>query len=91
MVSSLIDEETRNWKVDKVKRHFLPFEAETILNIPLSYNLPEDCIIWMGNKRDVFSVKSAYCVALPLVEKSEVGECSTGDSRTRLWKKVWQL
>ena len=71
-----------------MKRHFLPFEAETILNIPLSYNLPEDSIIWMGNKCDIFSVKSAYYIALPRVEKSEVGECSTSDSKTFLWKKI---
>ena len=36
-----------------------------------------------------FSIKRAYYVALSLVEKSEVGECSTGDGRTHLWKKVW--
>lgn len=89
MVSSLIDEDIRCWKVDKVKRQFLPFEAETILNIPLGYNLPKDSIIWMRNKCGVFSVKSAYHVALPLVENSEVGECSTSDSRTCLWKKMW--
>ena len=89
MVSSLIDEDIRCWKVDKVKRQFLPFEAETILNIPLSYNLPKDSIIWMRNKCGVFFVKSAYHVALPIVENSEVGECSTSDSMTRLWKKMW--
>jgi len=66
MVSSLIDEDTRCWKVDRVNTFFLPFEAETILNIPLSYSLPEDSIMWMGNKRGVFIVKSAYYVALPL-------------------------
>ena len=33
---------------------FLSFKAETILNIPLSYNLPEDKIIWVGNKRGMF-------------------------------------
>ena len=70
---------------------FLPFEADIILNIPLSYSLPEDSIMWMGNKCGVFTVKSAYYVALPLVEKSKVGECSTIDCRTRLWKKMWQL
>ena len=91
MVSSLIDEDTRGWKVEKVRRFFLPFEAETILNIPLSFSLPEDSIMWMGNKRGVFTVKSAYYVALLLVEKSEVGECSTSDCRTHLWKKMWQL
>ena len=91
MVSSLIDEETRCWKMDRIRSFFLPFEAETILNIPLSYNLPEDKIIWVGNKRGMFSVKSAYYVALPLVEKSELGECSKEDCRTPLWKEMWQL
>ena len=91
MVSSLIDEVSRCWKVDRVQRFFLPAEAETILNIPLSYSLPEDSIMWMGNKRGVFTVKSAYYVALPLVQKFEVGECSYTDCRTRLWKTMWQL
>ena len=91
MVSSLIDKETKHWKMDKSKRHFLPFKAKTILSILLSHNLPEDKIIWMGNKRGIFSVKSAYYVALPLLEKSELGECSSVDYRTLLWKKMWQV
>ena len=91
MVSSLINEETRHWKVEMVKRFFLPFEAESILNIPLSYNLPEDNIIWLGNKHGVFTVRSAYYIALPIVDSPGEGESSGGDSRTRLWKKVWQL
>lgn len=91
MVSSLTDEDTRHWKVDKIREHFLPFEAETILNIPLNYNLPKYSIIWAGNKCGTFSVKGAYYVALSLVEKTEIGECSTGDYRTPLWKKMWQL
>ena len=38
-----------------------------------------------------FFVKSAYYVALPLMEKSEMGESSSGDYRTLLLKKMWQL
>jgi len=45
----------------------------------------------MGNKCGIFSIKSAYHVALPLVEKAKVGECSTSDRRTRMWMKMWQL
>ena len=63
MVLALIDEDSRRWKVDTLKFLFLPFEVETILNIPQSYSLPEDKIIWVGNKRVEFSVKSAYYVA----------------------------
>ena len=32
MVFSLIDEDTRRWKVDTLKTLFLPLEVETILN-----------------------------------------------------------
>ena len=45
MVSSLIDNDTRWWKVEAVRSICLPFEASTILKIPLNYNLPEDCLI----------------------------------------------
>ena len=57
MVSALIDEDTKRWKVDTLKSLFLPFEVETILNIPLSHNLPEDKIIWVGNKKGIFFCK----------------------------------
>lgn len=91
MDSSFIDKDTRQWKVDKIRSYFLPFEVEVILNIPLSYTMLEEKIIWVGNKRGMFLVKSAYYVALLLVEKIEVGESSSGDYRTPLWKKIWQL
>ena len=70
MVSALIDYDTRRWKADLIKSIFLPFESKTILNIPISYNLPEDKIIWAANKKGVFSVKSAYYVALNLMDSS---------------------
>ena len=70
---------------------FLPFEADTILQIPLSYSLLDDKMVWVGNKRGVFSVKSAYYVTIPLVDKIERGESSNGDYKTPLWKKMWQL
>jgi len=36
-------------------------------------------------------VKSAYYITLGLVEVDESGECSSGDPRTPLWKKMWHL
>ena len=91
MVSSLIDENIRWWRSDRVKALFYPDEAETILNIPLSYNLSDDSIIWVVKKKGVFTVKSAYYVALPLVKESGLGECSTRDYRALLWRKMWHL
>ena len=89
MVSSLINNDTRWWKIGAVRSIFLPFEASTILKIPLNFNLPKDSLIWIGNKRGVFTVKSAYHIALSLVDSNEEGECSSPDSRICLWKQIW--
>ena len=85
MVSALIDQDIRWWKVETLRATFLPFEVETILKIPLSYNLPDDNIIWLGNKKGEFTVKSAYHIAYKLVDNLEEGESSSGDPRTPLW------
>ena len=68
MVSSLIDLNTRWWKIDSVRALFLPVNADAILKIPLSLNLPEDRIIWIGNNKGEYSVKSAYFIAVNLLE-----------------------
>ena len=68
MVSSLIDPVTRWWNSRTIHDLFLPFEADLILKIPLSYNLPEDNLIWMGNKRVAFTVKSAYFVVVKILD-----------------------
>ena len=90
-VSMLIDRDTRRWKGDVVRSLFLPFEARTILNIPLSHNLPEDQIIWVGNKKGEFSVKSACYIVVRVLDTMEEGESSSGDPRSPLWKKLWHL
>ena len=68
MVSSLIDRVTKWWRVDMIRATFLPFEANLILRIPLSHNLPEEKIIWIRNSRGDFTVKSAYHIAHNLLE-----------------------
>ena len=82
LVSSLIDEDTKWWKVHTIKDLFLPFEASTILKIPLSYNLLEDKLIWVGNKRGYFTVKKAYSIDAKIVDSSEEGERLNRDSRS---------
>ena len=79
-VSSLIDNDTRWWKIDVINATFLPHEASTILKIPLNYNLPEDCLIWIGNKRGEFTVKSAYHIASGIVDSVEEGESTLSSS-----------
>ena len=89
MVSSFIDEDTKWWKVDVVRSLFLPFEANTILSIPLSYNLPKGSLIWTSNKHGTFTVKSAYHIALIMVIPPDEGECSSNSSKSLIWKRIW--
>lgn len=57
MVSSLIDKDTKWWKPDLIKSLFLPFEADTIFRIPISYSLLEDILIRMGKKVDLLLLR----------------------------------
>ena len=79
MVSALINPITKWWNVNLVRATFLPFEADTILRIPLTHNMLEDKIIWLGNNQGEFTVKSAYHIAYNLIEAKKDGECSSGD------------
>ena len=89
MVSSLIDENTIWWKPDLVNSLFLHFEDNEILKIPLSHNLPEDLLIWMGNKRGSFIVKSVYHVAKELLDGGTARENSSNHQASPFWKKIW--
>ena len=91
MVSSLIDEDTKMWRMDRLIEIFFPFEVNTILNIPLSHHLPEDSIIWVVNKKRIFSMKGAYYVAKKMLDSDIQGETSRGDVHAPLWKRIWQL
>ena len=82
MVSSLIDEDTKWWKTNLVRSIFLPHEATTILKIPISFRLPDDQLVWIGNKRGSFTMKSAYYIAMRMVDDQEIGECSAEHSQT---------
>ena len=91
VIFALIDPDTRRWKADLIRALFLPFEASIILNVPLSHNLLKDKVIWVGNKKGDFTIKSTYYIALKVLETNETGESSKGDPRFPLWRKLWHL
>lgn len=91
MVFAFVDQDTRWWKIDTFRATFIPFEVKTILKIPLSFNQPDDSIIWLDNKKGEFTVKSAYHIATKLIDNLEEGESSSGDPRVPLWRNLWCL
>ena len=60
MVSVLIDQDIRRWRKDTLDKIFLAFKVENILSIPIPYYPQEDQLIWVGNKKGIFTVRSAY-------------------------------
>ena len=89
MVSSLIDEDTKWWRLDLVRSIFLPHEAASILKIPISFRLLDDQLVWIGNKKGSFTVKSAYYIAMRMIDDQDLGECSAVHSQTSFWKAIW--
>lgn len=69
MVSSLLDADKRNWDVVKVRSIFLPHEAEVVLGIRISFEMPADSIFWAWTPNGKFIVKSAYKVAQKMFER----------------------
>ena len=88
-VSELIDTETKSWKRDLIRNVFSPFEAKQILNIPLSWRLPEDKRIWHWEKNGRYSVRSAH----RLTKETSSKECQEASSSNdqELWKAIWRM
>ena len=90
-VSELIDMENRCWNIHLLQQLFLPFEVEEIRSTPLSNSLPSDKQIWTGTSNGLFTVRSAYKLAMESYGISG-GSSSSNDSNLRyFWKKLWQL
>ncbi|KAK9991019.1 hypothetical protein SO802_026004 [Lithocarpus litseifolius] len=91
MVSDLIDVEKKSWDVDILNQVFLPFEVEIIEGIPLSNRLPVDKQIWSKTANGIFSVRSAYKIALEMQKANVGGSVLDGGSLRAFWKKLWKF
>lgn len=78
------------WKEDIIKEAFIPSDAETILSMARRNTSREDEIIWGADPKGIFSVKSAYNLAVK--KDSQFLASSPDDSaRNKMWKSVWRL
>ena len=66
---------------------FHPFDAEAILQVPLSRRVVQDVMAKKGN----YIVKSGYYVAKQLwMEESNFGETSMQRTNGALWSRIWK-
>ncbi|KAK9985942.1 hypothetical protein SO802_030893 [Lithocarpus litseifolius] len=91
MVCDLIDNESKEWKVDVVRQNFLAQDVEAILSIPLSVNGARDKIVWAENKNGRFSVRSAYKVAQAEGLDGEGAGCSSSSEIRKVWRFLWGM
>lgn len=59
-VAELIDQELHSWRSDFIMDMFEKDDAEAICRIQLSRRYEKDAIVWLHNKKGVYTVKSAY-------------------------------
>jgi len=85
-VSDLIDVSIKGRNCVLIDKSFSAYVANIIKNIHLCPSLPPDKIIWNGTSNGMFSVKSAYHMALDLLRRKN-GECSASYGNSIFWKK----
>ncbi|KAK9931600.1 hypothetical protein M0R45_018872 [Rubus argutus] len=82
---------SRSWDRQRVLNTFVVSDAMLILVIPLSDHYVGDRRIWHSDSKGIFSVKSAYKMALALYS-SEVLSAPTdlsGEPFVPFWKCIW--
>ena len=87
-VSDLIDLELHEWRRDVIMEKFNREDAEAICKIPLSHRRVFDVMVWLHNRKGIYSVRSEYHVARKVLR--EWAECSTGVGQ-QAWKQLWKI
>ena len=82
-VSELISQDSAYWNSQVVDAIFLPHEVELIKGIPISMHLPEDELVWAATSNGLFSVSSAYRLALEPSRPANQGTNLDGSSSRR--------
>ncbi|XP_075650221.1 uncharacterized protein LOC142620796 [Castanea sativa] len=79
------------WKHELVKQLLLSHEAEVIGGIPLSANPQEDKQIWALTTTSLFSVRSAYWIAMEGMSNGGSTTVSNDGSQRKCWKYLWSI
>ena len=90
LVSDLMDAETKQWDRGKISTLIAYRSRMEILSIPLQNSTAQDKMEWEENRNRIFTVKSAYKVALRLQESTQAEHSRAGLDRP-IWKKIWKL
>jgi ribonuclease HI len=89
-LADLIHSSPPAWNGDKIRAHFLPYDVDAILQIPLSDRCPPDKLYWYATTNGKYTIRSGYQLLL-----KERWISNPGSSRQvepdPLWKQIWSL
>ena len=89
-VADLMQGSPLEWDSEKIRSSFLPYDAEAILQIPISNCSPPDKLIWHATRNGKYTVRSGYHLLLHEVQTSNPGSSRLGE-RDPLWKTIWSM
>ena len=90
-MSELIDSVSHCWRCDVIMSSFHREDAEAICKFHLSHRQVSDSMVWLHNRKGVFSVRSRYYIARRVMRKEDWAKSSRGPSGLQIWKKLWKL
>ena len=89
-VSELLDERGA-WRMDLLQQYFNPVDVEQIVKIRTSPRLEEDVLAWEPERNGIFTVRSAYRLALDeRLRPSSVAASRAPDGRRAVWAFIWR-
>lgn len=87
----MLDFERRDWDYDKLTGYFNPADAEAIAKIKIPTRHAEDFLAWPMEKSGLFTVRSAYNLALAQQNLLSCNAMSSApDGERKLWYHVWK-
>lgn len=85
LVSTLVDADTRSWRVNIIQHLFLEEDALAIVNTPIPQREVKDRVAWVSTKTGQYTAKSGYHYWVERNLGSNVIHHHEG------WKKIWKL
>lgn len=81
----------QEWDERLIRQLFYPADADIILNIQLCHRMTEDFIAWHYDRVGMFTVRSAYKLALDIQTRSQgnVVGCSSAADGRKVWSDLW--
>ena len=91
-VNQLMLADGSGWNSDLVNQLFYPFDAEEIRNIKLPRAGAMDVLAWHYEKSGVFSVRSAYRLAVSIQNLARTPASSSANEGDdwRIWDIIWK-